>query len=208
MTLPLPFQYPSEPHERRHGPNGYANYPEYKPWLRDEFSFRCVYCLEREMWYPNRASSFSVDHIEPRSKDPSRICDYENLLYSCVRCNSLKRERRILNPIVVAFDKHLRVTVDGSIEALSTEGQDVIDLLHLNKHPATDNRRTYLSLLDLKRQYPDDASVNHLFLQSFGFPEELPDLAGLRPPEGNSRTSGVENCHFALRARDAVAEVY
>ncbi len=81
MTLPLPFQYPSEPHERKHGPYGYANYPEYKPWLRDEFFFRCVYCLEREMWYPNRASSFSVDHIEPRSKNPSRICDYDNLLY-------------------------------------------------------------------------------------------------------------------------------
>ncbi len=115
MTRPRPFEYPNEPHERKHGPSGYANYPEYKPWLRDEFSFRCVYCLEREMWCPNRASSFSVDHIEPRSENPSLICDYENLIYSCLRCNSAKRELTILNPITVAFDKHLRVVEDGSV---------------------------------------------------------------------------------------------
>lgn len=56
-----PFAYPAAPHARRHGPQGYANYPEYKDWLRDEFTFRCVYCREREQWYPSRAAAFSVD---------------------------------------------------------------------------------------------------------------------------------------------------
>ncbi len=37
-----PFSYPNRPHVRRHGPRGYANYESYRPWLRDEFSFRCV----------------------------------------------------------------------------------------------------------------------------------------------------------------------
>lgn len=59
MTLPVPFAYTSTPHQRRHGPSGYDSYEAYKPWLRDEFVFRCVYCLEREMWYPDRASSFA-----------------------------------------------------------------------------------------------------------------------------------------------------
>jgi len=208
MTLPLPFKYPIAPHNRKHGPSGYANYSEYKPWLRDEFSFRCVYCLEREMWYPNRASSFSVDHIEPQSTNALRICDYDNLLYSCARRNSAKREWTILNPTTVAFAKHLSVMEDGSIQALSTEGQDMIDLLHLDKPPAINNRRYYLSLLDLKRQYPNEASVHQLFLQGFGFPPDLPDLADLRPPGGNSRTSGTEDCHYALRVREALSEVY
>src|SRR5436309_202187 len=43
--LPDPFAYPHEAHQRRHGPAGYTNYQSYKPWLRDEFAFRCVYCL-------------------------------------------------------------------------------------------------------------------------------------------------------------------
>ncbi len=37
-----PFIYPARPHTRRHGPQGYAGYASYRPWLRDEFSFRCV----------------------------------------------------------------------------------------------------------------------------------------------------------------------
>ena len=44
------FQYPSSPYTRRHGPCGYSDHTSYKPWLRDEFTFRCVYCLARERW--------------------------------------------------------------------------------------------------------------------------------------------------------------
>ena len=58
MTRPELFTYPPEPHLRKHAPAGYKNYPEYKPWLRDEFEFRCVYCLQREMW------SDPIEHIE------------------------------------------------------------------------------------------------------------------------------------------------
>ena len=43
-----PFVYPASPHVRRHGPMGYADHASFRPWLRDEFAFRCVYCLRRE----------------------------------------------------------------------------------------------------------------------------------------------------------------
>lgn len=69
MMLPRPFLYPSSIHSRRHGPAGYQNYESFKEWLRDEFSFRCVYCLFRERWYPNGSMSFSIDHVIPRSVD-------------------------------------------------------------------------------------------------------------------------------------------
>jgi hypothetical protein len=39
------FTYPHSFHVRRHGPCGYHDYRAYKPWLRDKFEFRCVYCL-------------------------------------------------------------------------------------------------------------------------------------------------------------------
>jgi hypothetical protein len=55
------FRYPMSAHERRHGPRGYQDYRSYKPWLRDEFEFRCVYCLCRERWFPDGDANFSVD---------------------------------------------------------------------------------------------------------------------------------------------------
>lgn len=46
----FPFTDPATPHRRTHGPFGYERYQLFNPWLRDEFVFPCVYCLEREVW--------------------------------------------------------------------------------------------------------------------------------------------------------------
>ncbi len=59
------FDYPEIPHERRHGPTGYADHITYRPWLRDEFTFRCVYCLLREQW-GRVMSEFDVEHFQAR----------------------------------------------------------------------------------------------------------------------------------------------
>src|SRR5947209_15212441 len=64
----IPFDYPDVATDRKHGPAGYNDYQAYKPWLRDEFKFRCVYCLVRERWFPSGAASFGVDHFIPKSK--------------------------------------------------------------------------------------------------------------------------------------------
>ena len=59
MTSPASvFDYPSAPHVRHHGPQGYLDYKHYKPRLRDDFSFRCVYCLCRETWFPDGEAYF------------------------------------------------------------------------------------------------------------------------------------------------------
>src|ERR1700675_3855243 len=98
MTLPVRFAYPATTHQRKHGPAGYANYQDYKPWLRDDFTFRCVYSLVRDTWYPDRATSFSADHVFPQSEAPTRVADYWNLVYACTRCNSLKQNVHLLDP--------------------------------------------------------------------------------------------------------------
>ena len=59
------FTYPSEPDVRRHGPQGYADAASYRPWLRDEFAFRCVYCLFREQW--GKLAACSALSISDRS---------------------------------------------------------------------------------------------------------------------------------------------
>jgi hypothetical protein len=66
------FAYPQSPHVRRHGPRGYADYKHDKPWLRDEFSFRCGYCLCRETWLSDSEAHFGVDHVLSKSQAPDQ----------------------------------------------------------------------------------------------------------------------------------------
>src|SRR5947207_2182032 len=112
MTL-TPFRYPATPHVRKHAPAGYADYTSYKPWLRDEFEFRCVYCLQREMWSRDRDASFSVDHVAPQSQAPELIGVYDNLVYACLRCNSARQDIRMIDPTHEAMANHIRVEADG-----------------------------------------------------------------------------------------------
>ena len=90
------FQYSAEPLRRRHSPRGYANYKSYKPWLRDEFGFRCVYCLCRERWEPNGQDVFSVEHFHPQATSPELVTDYDNLIYTCLACNAYRRDEPLL----------------------------------------------------------------------------------------------------------------
>ena len=208
MSLPAPFVYSQKSHERKHAPAGYEAYQDFKPWLRDEFTFRCVYCLEREMWYPDRANSFSADHVVSQRHDPARVCDYTNLLYACTRCNSLKGPVRLLDPVALAIGQHLSVEEDGNIRSLSKEGEFLIRQLHLNEKPAFDVRKNHFELLALKREYPNDPRVQGLFLQAFCYPDDLPNLVVLRPPAGNTLEPNKYSCHHALREKGLLGEVY
>jgi HNH endonuclease len=208
MTVFAPFAYPVSAHKRRHAPAGYKNYQYYKPWLRDEFSFRCVYCLERERWYPSRAAAFSVDHVIPQVDDPSRICDYENLVYACLRCNSNKQAVLLPDPTRVCFAECLSIYEDGTFSALNEEGADLIDLLHLNDPPVIDTRRKYLELIKLKLDYSSNSDIHDLFLDAFGYPEDLPDLSKRRRRGGSGSKSDPVLSHYRLRQLNELSEVY
>src|SRR5262245_28118963 len=137
MTVPTGetlFAYPTTRHERRHGPQGYTDYASYKPWLRDEFAFCCVYCTFRERWYPNGDAAFAIDHVEPQARAPHRVCDYDNFVYACTGCNSAKRHKPLPDPCSVAFGEHLRVRVDGTVQPLTSEGERMADILSLGRH--------------------------------------------------------------------------
>jgi hypothetical protein len=207
MTLAV-FCHPTKPHVRRHGPCGYNPYGGFKPWLRDEFCFRCVYCLERERWYPDRAASFSADHVIPQCEAPDRICDYTNLVYACTRCNSIRRHLKFIDPTEQALGKHIRLESDALFVGLTPEGQDVIDNLRLNKSPSLQVRRNALHVLALFASQPENAQVRNLYFDVFGFPEELPDLSGLKPPNGNTLPDGVNTCFFVRKKVGTLPDVY
>jgi hypothetical protein len=202
-----PFLYSAVPHRRKHGPRGYDNYQAYKDWLRDEYSFRCVYCLEREMWDRSRSAAFSADHVQSQAEYPDLICDYENLVYSCLRCNAPKQHQRLIDPTVVAFHDHLRMEADGMMKALTPQGERMIHLLRLNIPPAIDVRRYYLNLLALKRQFPDNPEVDRMYREAFGFPDDLPNLEAKREP-ANSRPEGKQDCYWRQRAEGRLPSIY
>src|SRR6202011_911332 len=110
--MTVPFTYPDSPHLRRHGPCGYADYESYRPWLRDEFAFRCVYCLTREGWGPF-IGMYAIDHFVPVVMRPDWALEYKNLLYCCVSCNLSKGSQRTPDPTAVLLPPEVRVTEDG-----------------------------------------------------------------------------------------------
>lgn len=206
MTPLAPFTYPSVPHVRRHGPSGYSDYKNYKEWLRDEFTFRCVYCLFRERWSPVGAACLSVDHLEPKSQAPARDCDYENLVCACVRCNYWKGVKRVLDPCANTYDGHLRMREDGCAEALTEDGRILIEQLGLNDPPILGWRCRWIDTL--RRILAAGPPEMDLLVQWFGYPDDLPDLAALRPPNGNTRPEGIYNSCHARRRRGDLPALY
>ena len=202
------FNYPDEPPVPKHGPSGYTDYSSYKPWLRDEFTFRCVYCLEREMWYPDRSNSFQVEHIVAKTFQPDEGTNYANLAYACGRCNSWKGTVPLLNPRKVALADHLRVGSDGQIEGATVEGWILVEQLHLRESPARDNRRCRIELQRLLQENPNHPVVQWLFLNEFGFPDGLPDLTERRPPSGNSRSGSELASYHAIKLRGELPDIY
>lgn len=189
------FNYPKLPHARRHGPQGYVGYNSYRPWLRDDFCFRCVYCLIREQW-GRVFGEFDLDHYAPQSLNPRRATDYDNVLYSCACCNAGKGEQVVPDPTVVMLAEQLVVHEDGAITGLTNDADRLIRMLDLDDEEYRRWRRTWIRILELAERFDPP-----LFRQLMGFPEDLPDLSRLRPPGGNSRPAGIGESYFEQRKR-------
>jgi hypothetical protein len=202
------FDYPNSPHARRHGPQGYADYKHYKPWLRDEFSFRCTYCLCRETWLPDGEAYFGVDHVWPRSRTTQSLSSYDDLVYACCMCNAWKKDfPEALDFGAIAFADHLERQSDGTIRACTAQGGALIDVCALNRPDLVAFRRDLLALLALLANHRGEVAVR-LRRRYLGYPDDLPDLASLRPPGGNSRPEGIEECAYERRRRGKLPDRY
>jgi len=202
MSVAHPFRYPTEAQGRRHGPAGYRNYRDYRPWLEDEFMFRCAYCLKRQKWV--RTDIWSVDHLVPQIQAPERECDYDNLVLTCQWCNNRKLADSVPDPVAVAYGNCLRLDdASGEVRALNKDGEILIRVLKLNHVNQVRTRQETLRRLNIMaRCSPDD------WKQMMGFPEELPNLRRKSPPGGNSRIEGLDECCYEQRLRNELPEVY
>lgn len=206
-VIPWPFAYPKVGWgQRRHGPAGYRDYTSYKDWLRDEYDFRCAYCLTRERWERDPRSNFSVEHIVPRSADDALECHYPNLVLACTRCNSFRGATPL--PFDVTRDsirEHCRLDGDGTYKARSLEGGVLIDLLCLNDATLIDSRRRVLCAYARVLGYLEGATG--LEFDYFRYPLDLPDLKRYCPPE-NSKPEGLDNSAYERNFRGELPEFY
>lgn len=202
MTTITAFDYPTLKHVRRHGPGGYLDYESFREWLRDEFSFRCVFCLQREQWC-RVGSTLHIDHYKPQSIHPDLAYDYDNLLYACATCNAKKSDLAVPNPSECAFGDCVVVLPDGRIESRNETGELLIDLLRLDDAPLTQFRKRWL---DTWRAL---ISSGHLeaYAEWMRYPDDLPDLGGKRPMR-NCRPDGIYQSAFERKQRGELPETY
>ncbi|MFO0805952.1 MAG: hypothetical protein U0791_22840 [Gemmataceae bacterium] len=195
------FDYPEHPHVRRHGPSGYADAASYRVWLRDEFAFRCVYCLCRESM-GREIGEYAVDHFLPTSHRPDLGTEYDNLLYACVPCNLRKGDRFIADPLQFLVSGSVRVERDGQLHSSTRQAMQIIRVLRLNSADLVEFRRLWLDVLELCIDQPALAK------RILGFPDDLPELESLRPPGGNTRPEGLEHSYRRRRDRGELPDTY
>ena len=173
------FKYPAEPHQRRHHPPQTLRYQPFKRWLRDEFAFRCVYCLCRETWRGGHRG-FGVEHFQPKSIRADLRVNYRNLLYACNRCNSKRRDISLpetWHPEESPFHQHLLVQHDGCVAARTRIGEQLAGIFDLNESDLVAERVTWIeTFAGLLSMPADEPWVKEMLRRHFGYPTNLPVL--------------------------------
>jgi hypothetical protein len=143
---------------RRLNPPQFERYQRYKPYLRRDFAYACVYCglHENEHGGPQ---PFTIDHLRPKSRFPKLRNSYFNLLYACSVCNRYKADdwpsdnpladgKGYLDPYEHDYDEHFAVDVSFQMISKTPVGSYMVDRLRLN--------RTMLMKLRQLRQIEED----------------------------------------------------
>ncbi|MGZ0164148.1 MAG: HNH endonuclease [Planctomycetales bacterium] len=186
---------------RRHGPAGYKDYPSYRRWLRDEFTFRCVYCLIREEW-GRLTGEFDLDHFQPQANRPDLTTEYENLVYACHTCNLRKSDHDTFDPETSLTKELVRVYPSGRVDGVNPHAKAIIAKLGLDSPKFRKWRLIWIRNVELAKQHDRDH-----YRRLLGFPEDLPDLSILEPVS-NSIPDGVNESYYAVRSRGELPEYY
>jgi hypothetical protein len=151
-----PFSYPKSRHTRRLRPGPFTTYQEYKPFLREEFEKKCVYCRMPDTM--KDYEMYGVDHYRPKSLFTKLLTTYSNLFYCCNPCNRRKLEywptrgrlktHFIPNPCDHEMFTHLRFVGD-KVQARTPAGEVAYDLLDLDDPKVVEYRRFILDLLNI-----------------------------------------------------------
>lgn len=123
----------------------YADFHNYKPYLRVDFNKKCGYCDDSDIRNGGHRY-YQIDHFVPQNvfinlKDN----DYHNLVYSCPFCNRAKwhkwpsndesivifENNGFIDPCSADFDNHLERNAVGEINAQTEIGHYMFKELNL-----------------------------------------------------------------------------
>ena len=98
--------------------------------LKEMFKGCCAYCEGKfdDSSYPQ------IDHFKPKSLFPEFCFDYNNMNYSCEKCNMYKRDKydeKLINPTYDNPEEHLKFK-GVYLTSLDERGNVTLDLLGIN----------------------------------------------------------------------------
>jgi uncharacterized protein (TIGR02646 family) len=139
---------------RRADTPNFANYQDYRPFLRDDFLRHCAYCTIHEDELAGE-DFYEIDHHRPKSKFPDLENVYTNLYYCCKACNKrgakgenwpsddlLNGGFRFFDPVAEnAYQLHMRETASGTLKERNNVGNYSIRILRLNRDGLIQLRR-------------------------------------------------------------------
>lgn len=124
----------------------YTTHSSYKENLQKDFKNRCAYCNMLDVIIAPKP--FEIDHFIPRNIfeeiKPELEYDYDNLMYSCPKCNGYKsdnykgdinsegKENELFyNPVKVDYNDVFYRNEYGGISSEDTKGNEMILILKL-----------------------------------------------------------------------------
>lgn len=133
------------------------DYRRFRPYIREDFSSCCAYCLLAEVLGAGQ-ENFELDHFRPRAHFPTLVREYENIYYSCHVCNNTKRDSwpsmelrnrgyRFFDPCQDDFYAHFEES-DGRWQPITRIGEYSVDRLRLNRGHLIQIRRLLISWLN------------------------------------------------------------
>jgi hypothetical protein len=151
---------------RQTAPAPKRNYATYRPFVREDFSECCAYCLLHEI-VSSGEDNFELDHFRPKSNPlfASLINDFYNIYYSCHVCNHYKGNSwpdsdleiagyRFVDPCKERFSAHFKEEPDGRWSALTKAGEYTEAKLRLNRKHLVEIR---MLLRDIAQRLGEDA---------------------------------------------------
>jgi hypothetical protein len=130
---------------RREPPRARGGYQLFRPFVRDDFSECCAYCLLHEILAAG-PDNFHLDHFRPKSHPlfAHLRAEYYNLYYSCSVCNRYKSNRWpddemveaglfFVDPCQEAFSDHFLESQEGRWVPLTRAGEFTEAMLRLNR---------------------------------------------------------------------------
>ncbi|MBE6817912.1 MAG: HNH endonuclease [Ruminococcaceae bacterium] len=130
----------------RSSPPHKSDYHEYKVYLKKDFCERCAYCNLRVDYLTT--TPFQIDHFIPKKafdkEKPELLTDYNNLIYSCSKCNNAKRAQfegdltateptneLFYDPVKTDYNTIFYRNELGAIDSDDEKGKDMIKRLKL-----------------------------------------------------------------------------